>query len=300
MGLSQIKIVLFTLAGILLFITRSNAQVADNERLIEVSLRMIGHQVLLSSNDSTSRVLPITKENNRYRIQFESAFEFKPEELVLTVDRVVKETSMANSYIVEVEKCETGEVVYSFKMDDLDKSDIIPCQGRVQPKSCYSLLFTMIEPRFANTALLTGTPDSLNGTNAESSKVTYGIIVALSVLLVVVFFLLWKRRKKSRIDPNLISIGAYHFDKRNTELLIKDQKIELTSKEADLLLLLYTDANTTVEREVILNMVWGDEGGYVGRTLDVFISKLRKKLEFDSKVKIVNIRGVGYKLVLDV
>ena len=283
-----------------MFITRSNAQVADNERLIEVSLRMIGHQVLLSSNDSTSRVLPITKENNRYRIQFESAFEFKPEELVLTVDRVVKETSMANSYIVEVEKCETGEVVYSFKMDDLDKSDIIPCQGRVQPKSCYSLLFTMIEPRFANTALLTGTPDSLNGTNAESSKVTYGIIVALSALLVVVFFLLWKRRKKSRIDPNLISIGAYHFDKRNTELLIKDQKIELTSKEADLLLLLYTDANTTVEREVILNMVWGDEGGYVGRTLDVFISKLRKKLEFDSKVKIVNIRGVGYKLVLDV
>jgi len=207
---------------------------------------------------------------------------------------------MANSYIVEVEKCETGEVVYSFKMDDLDKSDIIPCQGRVQPKSCYSLLFTMIETRFANTALLTGTPDSLNGTNAETSKVTYGIIVALSALLVVVFFLLWKRRKKSRIDPNLIPIGAYHFDKRNTELLIKDQKIELTSKEADLLLLLYTDANTTVEREVILNMVWGDEGGYVGRTLDVFISKLRKKLEFDSKVKIVNIRGVGYKLVLDV
>ena len=300
MGLSQIKIVLFTLAGILLFITRSNAQDADNERLIEVSLRMIGHQVLLSSNDSTSRVLPITKENNRYRIQFESAFEFKPEELVLTVDRVVKETIMANSYIVEVEKCETGEVVYSFKMDDLDKSDIIPCQGRVQPKSCYSLLFTMIETRFANTALLTGTPDSLNGTNAETSKVTYGIIVALSALLVVVFFLLWKRRKKSRIDPNLIPIGAYHFDKRNTELLIKDQKIELTSKEADLLLLLYTDANTTVEREVILNMVWGDEGGYVGRTLDVFISKLRKKLEFDSKVKIVNIRGVGYKLVLDV
>jgi DNA-binding response OmpR family regulator len=98
----------------------------------------------------------------------------------------------------------------------------------------------------------------------------------------------------------LIPIGAYLFDKRNAELLIKDQRIELTNKEADLLLLLYTDVNTTVEREVILNMVWGDEGGYVGRTLDVFISKLRKKLEFDAKVKIVNIRGIGYKLVMDV
>lgn len=98
----------------------------------------------------------------------------------------------------------------------------------------------------------------------------------------------------------MISLGEYHFDKRNTELLIEQQRIELTSKEADLLLLLYNAANTTVERDVILNMVWGDEGDYVGRTLDVFISKLRKKLEFDSKVKIVNIRGVGYKLVMDV
>ena len=98
----------------------------------------------------------------------------------------------------------------------------------------------------------------------------------------------------------MIPIGGYHFDKRNTELLIEHQKIELTSKEADLLLLLYNSANITVERELILNIVWGDEGDYVGRTLDVFISKLRKKLEFDAKVKIVNIRGVGYKLVIDI
>ena len=70
--------------------------------------------------------------------------------------------------------------------------------------------------------------------------------------------------------------------------------------ESDLLLLLYNEANQTVERDVILSKVWGDEGDYVGRTLDVFISKLRKKLEADPNVKIVNIRGIGYKLVLNV
>jgi DNA-binding response OmpR family regulator len=47
-------------------------------------------------------------------------------------------------------------------------------------------------------------------------------------------------------------------------------------------------------------MICRDEGDYVGRTLDVFLSKIRKKLEFDSKIKIVNIRGIGYKLVMDV
>ena len=101
-------------------------------------------------------------------------------------------------------------------------------------------------------------------------------------------------------NPNWISLGKYHFDKLNSELILEEQRIELTSKEADLLFLLYETVNTTIERDVLLNKVWGDEGDYIGRTLDVFISKLRKKLEFDERIKIVNVRGVGYKLVMDV
>lgn len=60
-----------------------------------------------------------------------------------------------------------------------------------------------------------------------------------------------------------------------------------------------SSVNATVERDDILKSVWGDDGDYVGRTLDVFISKLRKKLEADSNIKIINIRGIGYKLVLN-
>lgn len=296
----RFKIASFIFVGILLFIPRSNAQIINSEKHIELSLRMIGHQVLLNSNDSTSRVLPIKKENEQYRVQFESEFEFNPEELVSTIDRVVKETRMANSYIVEVENCETGEMIYSFKMDYLDKSDIIPCKARIQPKSCYSLLFTLIDTDWISSELLTVTPETSSESNTEMSRMNYIIMVVLFVLIVSVLFFIWRRRHKSAVDPNLIPLGAYYFDKRNTELLIEHQRIDLTSKEGDLLLLLYNAANTIVEREVILNRVWGDEGDYVGRTLDVFISKLRKKLEFDSKVKIVNIRGIGYKLVMDV
>ena len=57
--------------------------------------------------------------------------------------------------------------------------------------------------------------------------------------------------------------------------------------------------NKPIAREDILQRIWGDEGDYVGRTLDVFISKLRKKLAADASLKIVNLRGVGYKLVMD-
>jgi LPXTG-motif cell wall-anchored protein len=283
-----------------LFLSRGYAQDTFDEKHIEVSLRMIGHQVLLSSNDSTSRVLPIFNNNNQYRIEFESEFAFNPEELVSIVDTVVSKTNLANSYIVEVQKCDTGEIVYSFKMDDLEQSDIIPCKARMQPKSCYILLFTLGQTTGTNAALLPMPTDSPQESKTGSNMVYYGFIIALLVLIGVVFYLLWRRKKSLTNDPNLISLGEYHFDKRNTELLINHRKIELTSKEADLLLLLYNMVNTTVEREVILNKVWGDQGDYVGRTLDVFISKLRKKLEADSSVKIANIRGVGYKLVIDV
>jgi DNA-binding response OmpR family regulator len=123
--------------------------------------------------------------------------------------------------------------------------------------------------------------------------------VILLVLRSVVVFVLWKRKRSTATDPNIISLGKFNFNKRESELVLEEQRIELTSKEADLLLLLLEAVNTNVERETRLNLVWGDEGDYVGRTLDVFISKLRKKLEADPSIKIVNARSVGYKLMTD-
>jgi len=75
--------------------------------------------------------------------------------------------------------------------------------------------------------------------------------------------------------------------------------IELTSKESELLNLLYGSTNKTVEHDFILNKVWGDEGDYVGRTLDVYISKLRKKFGNDATIQIKNIKGLGYKLIVE-
>ena len=296
MGPRPFNIALFIFVCILLFSSKSNAQSKQDERHIEVSLRKIGHHVLLSSGDSTSRILPITKEDDRYRIQFESEFEFNPGELVKTINQVVNETRMSASYIVEVEECETGEVVYGYEMNDLEQTDIVHCKTRFQPKSCYSLFFTLMGPVEPMASLNDGTLDPSKGSSFKAAQ----ILSLLLILMLGSFVYLWWRRRNSLVDPNLIPLGEYQFDKRNTELLFEDQRTELTGKEADLLLLLYKAVNTGVEREVILNKVWGDEGDYVGRTLDVYISKLRKKFEADPKVKIVNIRGVGYKLVIGV
>ena len=214
MGLRYSSIASYIFLCLMLFLSRGYAQVTYNEKHIEVSLRLIGHQVLLSSNDSTSRVLPIIKNNDQYQIEFESGFGFNPEELVSIVDSIFSRTNLANSYIVEVEKCDTGEVVYSFKMDDLEQSDIIPCNARMQPKSCYRLLFTLGPTSETNATLLPMPADSPQESNSGSSTVYYGFIVALLVLIGVVFYLLWRSKNSSTNDPNLISLGEYHFDKR--------------------------------------------------------------------------------------
>jgi len=270
---------------------------------IEVSMRMIGHQVLLSLGDSTSRILPIENNGDSYRINFESEFEFNPDELSFIIDSVITETEIASDYIVEILNCDSDQVVHSYQISSEAYEDVLACKGRVQPKDCYSLSITILD------YIIPYQPDppEISELSSEATEEDYteiyrllaGLVFVVLALIGVLIFLN-KRRTASQNDPNMTQIGKYRFNKRNMELWFNDEKIELTSKECDLLQLLFDSANDVVERDTILKMVWDDEGDYVGRTLDVFISKLRKKLEADSNVKIANIRGVGYKLVVDI
>lgn len=275
--------------------SQSYGKTDTEESHIMVSMRMIGHKVLLNSGDSTSQVLPVKKELNRYKIQFESDFQFNPEQLVLTIDSVMKKGSIAKRYIVEVQNCKTGEIIYSYEKADSSKLDMIPCGSRIPTKDCYNILITIVEAD--NNALL---KSSFFG----SKKSNYFIIIlsVTSLFFAGLYINSLKRKKKINTAPvnrNLLSIGDYYFDTLNSELLVENEKVPLSGKEADLLLLLYNAANTTVDRQLILKDIWGDDNNYIGRTLDVFISKLRKKLEGDSSLKIVNVRGVGYKLVMN-
>ena len=94
----------------------------------------------------------------------------------------------------------------------------------------------------------------------------------------------------------LFSIGKYTFDYHNQLLTIKGKSIKLTNKEARLLKIMVQHKNQVIERDVIMKTIWEDEGYFVARSMDVFISKLRKYLADDSTVRISNVHGVGYRL----
>lgn len=269
---------------------------SKDDRHLEVSMRMIGHQVMLGTGDRTSRILPIEKNGDTYIIRFTSEFEFNPEDLAPAIDSVVSVTNSAESYIVEFRTCESDLVVHSYEVGISEYTNVLACRTRHQPKGCYYLAITILKPGNPMAPVVTAAQE------AESKGMMKPIGMLLMLALALFAFVKFNRYKKpykdASQDPNVIPIGEYRFNKSRMELCHGDEKVELTSKECDLLQLLCDSTNNTVERDTILRTVWGDEGDYVGRTLDVFISKLRKKLEADSNVRIINVRGIGYKLMV--
>ena len=326
----KLKIITYILLQLLFSGTIGYTHTPKEEKHLLVSLRMVGHQVLLSSGDSTSRVFPIEKEGESYKIQFGTAFAFNPGDLASTIDRVILEMKAASSYIVEVKRCENDEVVYSYEKGDSINPELMPCGPRYQPKACYIIFFTVLKSYSLNVGSLyqtaptqpllienqpvSSSPHTVRKTDKSErplpvvkKRSSYSLIaLPIGSIFAFIGVLIYFRRKRAAVvpivdasDPDIVRIGDTLFDRKNMTLLYSHEKTELSSKESDLLSLLYENRNQSIEREHILKIVWGDEGDYIGRTLDVFVSKLRKKLEPDQRIKIVNIRGIGYKFIVN-
>jgi DNA-binding response OmpR family regulator len=93
------------------------------------------------------------------------------------------------------------------------------------------------------------------------------------------------------------NVGKYDFDYNKQKLSLGDQEIKLTTKENELLCLLCKNKNGIMERSYALKAIWGDDNYFNGRSMDVYIAKLRKHLKEDSAVEIINIHGRGFKLL---
>lgn len=269
------------------------------DKYAEAAMRKIGHEVLLLAGDNTSRVLPIERVENKYTIRFDTHFTFDPEQLRGIVDPLLQTRKIAKQYIVEVINCDSSEIVYNYVIfSSPDSLDGMVCQGRLLPLDCYSILITIVE-RDDPTSVMRD--DTSSTPPIEASSESFWLRTSLITIFIVSMGIwLWRRAQRNEQDTDhLITLGSYSFNQRNLQLTMGENSVELTSKEANLLVLLHGALNDTVERDVILKEVWDDEGDYIGRTLDVYISKLRKHLQGDERIKIMNVRGVGYKLLVD-
>ena len=101
----------------------------------------------------------------------------------------------------------------------------------------------------------------------------------------------------SEIPNAIYSIGNLTFNSHKNVLIQGIQVLALTSRESEVLKLLCQHKQEILKREVLLKTLWGNDSFFNARSLDVFITKLRKHLSIDPEVQIINVRGVGYKLV---
>ncbi|WP_075344255.1 winged helix-turn-helix domain-containing protein [Tenacibaculum agarivorans] len=255
--------------------------------MVKVALRNVGHQLLVSNENVHEPVLPIQKiEALKYKLSFTSNIEIKPSYLVKLIDENFEKVAVSNHYIVEVLHCNSQEVSYSYIMKEKVEEGIIPCVGRRLQKDCYTIQVT-----FLNVVTTTN--------NSKQAMLYY--LIPICFMLLIVIYVVKKRRKQNTLheEKEDVHIGDYLFYPERNIIVYNDIEISLSKKECELLQILGSNKNQTVKREELTKRVWEDNGVIVGRSLDTYISKLRKKLNQDPTIKISNIHGVGYKLIVE-
>lgn len=288
-----------SLAMVLIVMAFIRKGTAFPDKHLEIVLRNIGHEVLLHSNDSTSRVLPIEAvDDNTFRISFENGFNFTPDTLMTLVHQQLAKTDRPGIYTVSVLDCSTGKTVFAYEVNTA-QGDLKPCRKREQSKGCY-----VIEIAFPS-----------------KKSIPYGWILLGLVPLALAGFHYARKQNVSPVSPapaeeevsgsrssetgstrdtaELERIGDFMFDASKGILSLNGEHTELSLKETKALRLLASNPNQVVERGRLMKEIWEDEGVYViDRNVDVLMSKLRKRLSGDPSLKIVNVHGKGYKLVV--
>ena len=263
------------------FINKKN-EIPENH--LEVVLRSLGHQLLLTAKDSTSRVLPVKKLNeNTYQISFQNNFGFISDSLINLVERQFKNTALTRGYIVSLKNCELKETILAFEINS-QSGDLTPCRGRTLEVGCYMIEINLLKR------------DQFN---------FLWLLLLIIPLGLIGFYVKDKFRKKeekeSIVDNNdHIQLGNYRFYPANNVLTIEHNNITLSDKETKALTIFAENKNQIVEREQLMKEIWEDEGVVViSRNVDVLVSKLRKKLSGDSSLKFINVHGRGYKFMIE-
>ncbi|QSB28329.1 response regulator transcription factor [Flavobacterium sp. CLA17] len=121
---------------------------------------------------------------------------------------------------------------------------------------------------------------------------------SIEELLLKIEIFLKRSQKNNAIKKSVYEIGKYQFDTENFILFNETEKISLTQRESELLKLFVDNKNLVLKRQQILTSLWGDDDYFMGRSLDVFISRLRKILVNEKGISIENLHGIGFRFTM--
>lgn len=257
---------------------------------VNLALRRTAHTLLRQQGDSTSRIAPVQQINDHtFAIRLEESFAY--DGIPALLQESLERQKISTAYDVSVLDCTNGEVQLGYSFYDLKTPEGVACSGRVQDKGCHTLQVTFSAPVTASVA-----------------SVSAWWAGVLGFLLAGFLGLVWYRATRSKgpvetldtevvkVSSPLLRLGQTIFNPANQSLSVADTHHSLTYRETKLLRLFAEHPNQLLERNFILQSVWGDEGITVGRSADVFVSRLRKLLQNDPTLRIASVHGVGYRL----
>lgn len=276
-------LVLAVLAGLSLP-DRSTAMPPSDK--VNLALRRTVHRLLAQSGDSTSTIQPVEQGvPGVWTIRLERPFNYRA--LADMLQESFARHGITASYDVALLDCSDNVLLLGYTKSDLTENNDPPCGTREQTGQCYILSVTFPSP-----------PDN------PRRWYWWGLVLAG---LPLVYWLFRKKRnsppaaapRPEAPGPAAIAIGRSAFDAANQTLLVAGERHKLTYREAKLLQLFCQHPNQLLERDFILQSVWADEGILVGRSVDMFVSRLRKLLRADTSVRLANVHGVGYRLEVE-
>lgn len=253
---------------------------------VNLALRRTAHQLLIQNGDSTTSIPPVQQlDANTFVVKMNQLFEYNklPETLQHSLDIY----GLKRKYTVAITDCKNGVIQLGYNFLDLKQPGGVPCAKRTQLAGCYYLKVTF------------------DSTGSPTQASTSWWIIPFGGLLVGLGFIVWKRAKRTTVtvehretiteNPKIV-FGNSQLDMPNLILKSANDTYNLTYREAKLLNLFVVGKNQILERDFILKSVWEDEGIVVGRSVDVFVSRLRKMLINDPQVKIAAVHGIGYRM----
>ncbi len=261
-----------------------NNQTTISAEKVNLALRRSADQLLRASGDSTSRIAPVEQLNDHvWLVKLERALNYDTLPSILQASFNIH--GIHKNYDVSVITCSDQSLILGYNYLDVVDNGKVPCSGRSLPAECYNLKITF--------------NDKINAAEKIPLKIYFfGFVFALSFFTLGRLWYKSQKIKSSDLisENNKIRFAGLQLDVINQVLISDTTRHSLTYRETKLLQLFVNHPNQILERSIILQKVWEDEGVLVGRSLDMFVSRLRKMLKVDPAVQLVAVHGVGYRM----
>jgi hypothetical protein len=257
---------------------------------VNLALRRTAHQLLRAAGDSTSRI-PAVEQVGEQSWRLRLAHNLNYNSLPALLQAALELHNIHTPYDVAVLDCTGSTLQLGYHIEDLAQPNAppmtdVPCTGRELSSDCYYIKLTL-----------------LAGSQPNSPMPLMGWFFSAAMALGL--YAIGRRPLKPAAGAALVSnpepaptlaFGQCSLDVPNQRLSCCSSLHELTFREAKLLHLFAQHPNQVLDRSFIMANVWADEGVLVGRSLDMFVSRLRKMLRNDPSIQLVAVHGVGYRM----